>query len=78
MQIDMYKTKDLAEAAALIVKKLPLISIERDCAICWFVFENKKECQLVSNRFFFGELQVNAREYQEAMARLKNRIFAQT
>lgn len=74
----MYKTKDLSEAAALIVKKLPLISIEREYTICWFVFENKKECQLVSNQFFFSELLVNAREYQEAMARLKNRIFAQT
>lgn len=73
---NLYKTKDLAEAAALVVKKTPLLDIERDQSTCWFVFENKKECERLSNLFFFGELLVNAREYYEVMARLKNRIFS--
>jgi len=75
-QTEVYKTKDLAESAALIIKGQKLISMERQSKICWFVFENKDECKRLSNQFFFGELLVNAREYYEALGRLKNRIFS--
>jgi len=73
---DDYKTKDLGEAAALIVKKQRFIRIDRDGRICWFVFENRQECERLSSDFFFGELLVNARELQEAIKRLKHRIFS--
>lgn len=73
---DDYKTKDLGEAAALIVKKQRFIRIDREGRICWFVFENKQECERLSSDFFFGELLVNARELQEAIKRLKHRIFS--
>lgn len=76
MKKDLYSTKDLAETAALIVKKQILIDIVRESSICWFKFKDKEECQKISNNFFFGELQVNAREYHEALSRLKNRIFS--
>lgn len=75
-QTEGYKTKDLAESAALIIKNIRLIRIDREGRICWFVFDNKEECEKLSNQFFFGELQVNAREYYEALGRLKNRIFS--
>ena len=73
---DDYKTKDLGEAAALIVKKQRFIRMDRDGRICWFVFENLQECERLSSDFFFGELLVNARELQEAIKRLKHRIFS--
>jgi len=73
---DDYKTKDLGEAAALIVKKQRFIRIDRDGRICWFVFENLQECEMLSSDFFFGELLINARELQEAIKRLKHRIFS--
>ena len=76
MQDKYYKTKDLAETAALIVKKQPLINIEREKSICWFIFNDIETCQRISNTFFFGDLQVNAREYHDAITRLKNRIFS--
>lgn len=72
----IYKTKDLAEAAALILQKQKLVSIEREASICWFIFNSYDTCLELSNQFFFGELLVNAREFHEAMGRLKNRIFA--
>lgn len=78
MENSLYKTKDLAEAAALIVQKIPLKSIERNQSTCWFVFENKPDCEKFSNMFFFGELLVNAREFHEAITRLKNRIFSRS
>lgn len=71
-----YKTKDLAESAALITKGQKLISMERESKICWFIFENKKECEKLSSDFFFGELQVNARSFYETIVRLKHRIFS--
>ena len=71
-----YSTKDLGEAGALIVKKQKLIRMDREGKTCWFVFENKEECEKLSSDIFFGELQVNAREYYEALGRLKNRIFS--
>jgi hypothetical protein len=75
MEIKPYKTKDLGEAAALIVKDTPLIEIERDGRVCWFIFSCVDQCKLLSNQYFFGELLVNAREYSEAKVRLKNMIF---
>ena len=71
-----YKTKDLGEAAALIVKSQKFLWIERQGKICFFVFEDKTSCARLSNDYFFGQLLVNARDYKEKMDMLKNRIFA--
>lgn len=70
-----YKTKDLAEASALITTGNNLKRIEREDRICFFIFEGGENCQKISNKYFFGELMVNARSFYEAMVRLKNRIF---
>ena len=71
-----YKTKDLAEAGVLIIKKQRLIKIDREGAICWFIFSDKLECEKLSNLFFFGELLVNAKDYHQTLSVLKNRIFS--
>jgi hypothetical protein len=55
---------------------MKLIEIQKVNKICWFIFEDKERCSEVSNDFFFGSLLVNARDYYEMLARLKNRIFA--
>lgn len=70
-----YKTKDLAEATALITTGNVLIDIEREGNICFFIFNNKEKCIEISNKYFFGKLTVNARDFYESMVRLKNRIF---
>ncbi len=75
-QTETYKTKDLGESAALIIKNMKLVQIDREGRICWFVFESKVECKKLSSEFFFGELLVNAREYYEVITRLKHRIFS--
>ena len=74
-QSDLYRTRSLAEAGALKVKGQNLIRVEREGVICWFLFENKKECEQLSSQFYFGSLQVNAREYQDALKTLKTVIF---
>lgn len=70
-----YKSKDLAEVAAIITAGQQLQRIEREGSICFFIFSDKVKCEQLSNEFFFGNLRVNARSYYENMNRLKNRIF---
>lgn len=76
MKTDIYKTKDLAEAGVLIIKKQKLIRMDREGRICYFVFENKTECEKLSSQYFFGEILVNARNYYETLNILKSRIFS--
>ena len=75
-QTKYYRTKDLAEASMLAVKKQKLTTIEKEGRICWFVFENKQECEQLANEYYYGEIFVNARSFHEAMSRLKGRIFS--
>ncbi len=76
MENNIYKTKDLAEAASLLISKNTLLGVVREERVCWFVFEDRHECERLSNQYFFGELAVNAREFNEAIIRLKGYIFS--
>ena len=76
MNNNFYKTRDLAESAALIVSKQRLINIEKVGKVCWFIFVDFESCTQISNDYFFGQLMVNAIEFHQAITRLKNRIFA--
>jgi len=73
---NVYKTRQLAESAALVMQKQRLIKFERIGKVCWFYFDNAEKCQQISNDYFFGELNVNARDFYETITRLKNRIFS--
>lgn len=75
-QTENYKTRDLAEAAMLIVKGQQLLTIEREGRICWFVLANKDVCEQLSNQYYYSEVLVNARAFHEAYSRLKGRVFA--
>lgn len=76
MTMDTYKTKDLAEASYLLAKDTLLLDIERQGKICWFVFENKVECQKLANDFWFGNSTIQAKTFYESIQTLKNRIFS--
>lgn len=73
---EIYRTRDIGEAAALLLQKQNMLSVERQGNVCWFIFKNKKTCEEISSKFFFGVLKVSARDYKETLDRLKNRIFA--
>lgn len=73
---DSYATRDLAEASLLLTKKQKLIRLDRQGKIVYFIFSGKERCEELSNQFWFGDCLVNAKSYYEAMATLKNRIFA--
>lgn len=75
MNKDSYTTRDLAEAAVLLLKNFNLLNINEADGICWFTFENKEKCEELSKNFFYGNVSVNAKSYHEAITRLKSRIF---
>ena len=70
-----YKTKDLAEAAVLLVKNKKFLGIVRNDQVCWFLFEGVNECQKIANDYLFGNCQVNAHSFFEEMKKLKKLIF---
>jgi len=76
MENEYYKTKDLAEAGALIISRQELVQVERENNICWFLFKDKNKCRELANKFYFGEMIANIRDYHEILNRLKNRIFS--
>ena len=71
-----YKTKDLAEASFLFTKKQKLVSINREGKTCWFIFENKNECEELSKKFWFEDALIPSKTFYEAIQTLKNRIFS--
>lgn len=71
-----YKTRDLGEGAALVVSGLKIKDIQRDGRVCWFIFEKSKKCGDTSREYYFGNLQGNLRQYNDAMNVLKNRIYS--
>lgn len=71
-----YKTKDLGEASAFLVKGIKLLRLEKDSNFYWFVFEYLSSIDL-SNLYWSGELQVPAKDYYDKMRSLKDRLFAQ-
>lgn len=73
-----YATKDLAEAAMLLAKGQKLTGMRREGSTCWFEFADKGTCEELSNRFWFGEVLINAKTYFDAMATLKGRIFSKS
>lgn len=74
---DEYRVKDLGEAAALLCKSVKLLRLEQERGFSWFIFQSKDFCQKISNNYWFGELLINAKSYQDALRTLKDRLFAQ-
>ena len=75
-RIPDYYTKDLGEAAALLTVGAKLLRLEQASGFYWFVFQNKN-IEQESGRYWSGELQVSAKQYNDSMRTLKDRLFAQ-
>lgn len=74
---NIYRIKDLYEAAVLHASQIPLLRLEFDQKQAWFIFQDSKECQETSSRYWAETLQVNAKNYADSIKSLKERIFAQ-
>ncbi|OFX10636.1 MAG: hypothetical protein A2516_01235 [Alphaproteobacteria bacterium RIFOXYD12_FULL_60_8] len=78
MKINYFRTKDLAEAAALDASGLSPINLEPgpDGRSFLFVFADPAQALDISRRFWSGELQLSARAYSDSLRRLKDRLFS--
>lgn len=75
--VDEYKTRDLGEAAALVCDLVKLLRLQKESKFYWFIFTNKSLCEQLANEYWSGDLKINARQYNEALRSLKDRLFAQ-
>lgn len=74
---DEYATKDLGEAAALVCGFAKLLRLQKENKFYWFVFANKTLCEQLANEYWSGDLKINAKQYNESLRSLKDRLFAQ-
>jgi len=74
--MEMYKTKDIYEASALLAYNLKLVRLEPEHNFYWFIFENNDVSRKTADRYWRGDLLVNAEQYADAIRTLKDRLFA--
>ena len=76
MDTTEYVTKDLQEAGALLACNAKILRLEKESNYYLFVFDNKPLCEQLSNAFWAGELQVDAKALSTALKELKDRLFS--
>lgn len=70
-------TKDLYLAALIYAKGLTNVKLNRQGRVCWFVFDNKELGEQYEQQYFAKVIDVNAKEYTDALRTLKDRVFAE-
>lgn len=71
-----YATRDLYEAAVLHVTEHAVINLRRGSdGICYFIFDNKEECEHIVNDYRNKLLKVNAKLFIESLKTMKDFIF---
>lgn len=73
---DLYYTKDLSEAAAILCSGAKLLRLEQEQNFYWFLFVDKSLCEQLSNSYWSGELKIYAKTYADSIRSLKDRLFA--
>ena len=73
---DHFLTKDLQLAGLLYAKSAGFIGVNRNGRLCWFVFENHPLCEKLQQQFFAKSVEVNAKDYADAIRTLKDLVFA--
>ncbi|MGI5841534.1 MAG: DUF5659 domain-containing protein [Patescibacteria group bacterium] len=72
----LFETRSLDESSFLLAKGKVLESIEREGQICWFIFQDKEECEKLARQYRFGiSYDIKARDFYEAIQTIKNLIF---
>ncbi|HKZ39722.1 MAG TPA: DUF5659 domain-containing protein [Candidatus Hodarchaeales archaeon] len=72
---DFFFSKDLSLSALLYAKGVRLERVNREYKICWFVFSDRHLCESLQQQFFSKTVDVNAKEYADAIRTLKHLIF---
>lgn len=72
-----FYTKDLNEASALLASDQKLLRLEKESHFYWFVFQDIHTKE-ISNKFWSGDLLIDAKKFSDAIRTLKDRLFAQS
>lgn len=70
--IPIYRTKDYSYASILLATSHHLIDREWENNICYFVFENKDDCDKTIIDYLNGKIMINAKELWEAIRTIKD------
>jgi len=74
---DEYPVKDLYLAAFLYSNNLKLLCLRKEAGFFWFIYENRRRAEQLSNQFWRKEAEGNIKVYAEALRTLKDRLFAE-
>jgi len=73
--MNIYRTKDLSEAALLYASHKKLYELERDNHLIWFIFEDRTDCERLTKSFWRREALIDAKDYSDSLRTLKSLIF---
>jgi len=74
---NLFSTKDLYLSALCYAKGLKLERIDRQGRVCWFLFADKRQGEQLQREFISKSVEVNAKEYTDALRTLKDLLFAE-
>lgn len=74
---NFFVSKDLYLSALCYAKGLRLERIERQGRVCWFLFDDKSRGEQLRREFIAKSIEVNAKDYCDALRTLKDLLFAQ-
>lgn len=76
MKEKIFSTKDLPLASLCYAKGERLLEVKREGRVCWFIFENQNKCSELQKKYFSKSIEVNAKEYSDAIRTLKDLVFS--
>lgn len=71
-----FACKDLYLASLIYAKGVKLETVIREGKSCWFVFGDKQTCESYQRSYFAKEVEVNAKEFSDALRTLKDLVFS--
>ena len=71
-----YQTKDIGLATALLTAGQPIKTILWKDAIAYFLFANLAACDDLQQRYYLGQLPLDARSYYDTLRGIKRRLYA--
>lgn len=74
---NLFVSKDLYLSALCYAKGLKLEKIDRQGRVCWFLFADKSRGEKLQRDFITKTVDVNAKDYTDALRTLKDLVFAQ-
>ena len=73
---ELYLTKDLGESAALLTGGCAIRDIQWKNSEAYFVFGERKACQQMSQKYFFGGLELPVRFFYENLRLIKRKLYS--